>query len=105
MWMILFLFLPFVAIGYLAWHIWVMLPLSAWLKSLVIATGVMSFLMLFLNFRRAFDALPLWTARWAYEVGISSLFVLLYLVIIFLVLDLGRLVRVVPKSLYRTYPG
>ena len=99
MWMILFLFLPFVAIGYLAWHIWVMLPLSAWLKSLVIATGVMSFLMLFLNFRRAFDALPLWTARWAYEVGISSLFVLLYLVIIFLVLDLGRLVRVVPKSL------
>ena len=99
MWMILFLFLPFVAIGYLAWHIWVMLPLSAWLKSLVIATGVMSFLMLFLNFRRAFDALPLWTARWAYEVGTSSLFVLLYLVIIFLVLDLGRLVRVVPKSL------
>ena len=98
MWMILFLFLPFVAIGYLAWHIWVMLPLSAWLKSLVIATGVMSFLVLFLNFRRAFDTMPLWTARWAYEVGTSSLFVLLYLVIIFLVLDLGRLVRVVPKS-------
>jgi hypothetical protein len=98
MWMILFLFLPFVAIGYLAWHIWVMLPLSAWLKSLVIATGVMSFLVLFLNFRRAFDTMPLWTARWAYEVGTSSLFVLLYLVIIFLVLDLGRLGRVVPKS-------
>ena len=98
MWMILFLLLPFLAIGYLAWHIWVMLPVQAWLKSLIIAIGVLSFVMLFLNFRRAFDSLPLWTARWAYEIGTSSLFVLLYLVMIFLVLDLGRLVRLVPKS-------
>lgn len=98
MWMILFLLLPFLAIGYLAWHIWVMLPVQAWLKSLIIAIGVLSFVMLFLNFRRAFDSLPLWTARWAYEIGTSSLMVLLYLVMIFLVLDLGRLVRLVPKS-------
>ena len=98
MWMILFLLLPFLAIGYLAWHIWVMLPLQAWLKAVVIAVGVLSFLMLLLNFRRAFDSMPLFTARWAYEIGTSSLFVLLYLVMIFLVLDLGRLVRLVPKS-------
>ena len=98
MWMILFLLLPFLAIGYLTWHIWVMLPVQAGLKGLVIAIGVLSFVMLFLNFRRAFDSLPLWTARWAYEIGTSSLFVLLYLVMIFLVLDLGRLVRLVPKS-------
>ena len=99
MWMLLFLLLPVVAIGYLAWHVWVMLPVSAWVKSAVIAVGIMSFLMLFLNFRRAFDGMPLWMARWAYEIGTSSLFVLLYLVILFLVLDLGRLVHLVPKSL------
>ncbi len=98
MWMILFLLLPFLAIGYLAWHIWVMLPVHAWLKGLVIAVGVLSFVMLFLNFRRAFDSMPLSVARWAYEIGTSSLFVLLYLVMIFLVLDLGRLARLVPKS-------
>jgi len=98
MWMVLFLLLPFLAISYLAWHIWVMLPLQPWIKCLVIAIGVLSFVMLFLNFRHAFDSMPLWTARWAYEIGTSSLFVLLYLVMIFLVLDLGRLVRLVPKS-------
>ena len=35
----------------------------------------------------------------AYEVGTSTLFILMYIVIIFLVLDLGRLVHLVPKSL------
>ena len=98
MWMILFLILPFVAIGYIAWHVWVMLPLSAWVKSLIIAVGILSFVMLILNFRRMFDGMPLWVARGAYEIGTSSLFILLYLVMIFLVLDLGRLVHLVPKS-------
>ncbi len=99
MWMLLFLLLPLVAIGYLAWHIWVMLPVPSWFKSIVIAVGLASFLVLFLNFRRAFDVMPLWTARWAYDIGTSSLFVLLYLVMLFLVLDLGRLVHLVPKSI------
>ncbi|WP_028911642.1 metallophosphoesterase [Prevotella sp. MA2016] len=98
MWMMLFLLLPLAAIAYLSWHVWVMLPVSAWLKLLVVAVGVASFLVLFLNFRRAFDSMPLWSARWAYDIGTSSLFVLLYLVMIFLVLDLGRLVRLVPRS-------
>ena len=99
MWMLLFLLLPLVAIGYLAWHVWVMLPMPAWTKLAVIVAGVTSFLMLFLNFRRAFDGMPLWMASWGYEIGTSSLFVLLYLVMLFLVLDLGWLVRLVPKSL------
>jgi predicted MPP superfamily phosphohydrolase len=99
MWMLLFLLLPLVAIGYLAWHVWVMLPVSAWIKCAVIAVGVLSFLMLFLNFRGVFDDMPLFVARWAYEICTSSLFVLLYLVMLFLALDLGRLVHLVPKSL------
>ena len=59
MWMILFLLLPFVAIAYIAWHVWVLLPLSAWIKSLIIAVGVLSFVTLVLNFRRVFDGMPL----------------------------------------------
>ncbi|SHK64797.1 hypothetical protein SAMN05216463_10850 [Xylanibacter ruminicola] len=96
--MLLILLLPLVALTYIAWHIWVLLPLSALWKSLIIALGVLCFAMLFLNFRHAFDRMPLFVAQMAYEVGTSSLFVLLYLVMIFLLLDLGRLVHLVSKS-------
>ena len=96
--MFLILLLPLVALTYIAWHVWVLLPLSALWKSLVIALGVLSFAMLFLNFRRAFDGIPLSVAQMAYEVGTSSIFVLLYLVMIFLLLDLGRLIHLVPKT-------
>lgn len=96
--MLIILVLPIVAIAYIAWHVWVMLPLSALWKSVIIAVGVLSFAMLFLNFRRAFDGMPLSVAQMSYEVGTSSIIVLLYLVMIFLLLDLGRLVHLVPKS-------
>ncbi len=105
MWMLMFTFLPLVAILYISWHVWAMLPLSAWWKSAVIFLGAASFLLLFLNFGRRFDAMPLPVAQVAYEVSTSSVLVMLYLVIIFLVLDLGRLVRLVPKSLlYNSWP-
>ena len=98
MWMILFMVLPFLAIAYIAWHVWVMLPVSALWKSLVIVVGVLSIAMLFLNFGRKFDSYPLPVAQAAYEIGTSSIFILLYLVMIFLVLDLGRMVHLVPKA-------
>ena len=98
MWMILFMVLPFLAIAYIAWHVWVMLPVSALWKSLVIVVGVLSIAMLFLNFGRKFDSYPLPVAQAAYEIGTSSIFILLYLVMIFLVLDLGRIVHLVPKA-------
>jgi predicted MPP superfamily phosphohydrolase len=98
MWMIFLMVLPFLAIAYIAWHIWAMLPLSALWKLLVIAVGVLGFVMLLLNFGRRFDGLPLPLAQATYEVGTSSIFILMYLVIIFLVLDLGRLVHLVPKA-------
>ena len=97
--MLIILVLPLMAIAYIAWHLWVMLPLSTLWKSVIIAVGVLSFAMLFLNFRRVFDSMPLSVAQMAYEVGTSSLIVLLYLVLTFLLLDLGRLVHVVPKNL------
>jgi len=99
MWMLLFTFLPLVAILYISWHIWVMLPLSAWWKLAIIILGAAPFMLLFMNFGRRFDTLSLPVAQTAYEISTSSVFVMLYVVVIFLVLDLGRLVRLVPKSL------
>ena len=94
----MFTLLPLVAIIYIAWHVWVMLPFSAIWKLLIILAGILYVGMLFMNFARKFDSYPLPVAQAAYEIGTSSLIVLLYLVMLFLVLDLGRLVHLVPKA-------
>ena len=98
MWMFVFWILPLLGILYIAWHVWTILPLAAAWKLLVIALGVMCFVLLFLNFGRRFEHLPLSVSQCLYEIGTSSIFVMLYLVIVFLVLDLGRLVHLVPKA-------
>lgn len=98
MWMIIFMVLPVVALVYVAWHVWMVLPFAALWKSLLIAAGVFCFAMLFMNFARKFDTCPLPMARAAYDIGTSSIFVLLYLVMLFLVLDLGRLFHLVPRA-------
>ena len=98
MWMVIFLILPLLAVAYLAWHVWVLLPLPGWWKTIVIALGVGAFSLLFFSVARKFDALPLGVASWCYDIGTSSLIVMLYMVMLFLVLDLGRLVRLVPRA-------
>ncbi len=98
MWMIIFLFLPILGIAYVGWHLWTLLPISALVRSLLIGALAGSFGLLFLNIGRVIDRMPLGLARWSYDIGSSSIFILLYLVIIFLVLDLGRLLRLVPKE-------
>ena len=98
MWMMTFTVLPLLGILYLAWHIWVLLPVANLWKCLVIGLGIGAFLLMFLNLARRFDGLPLSLAATCYEIGTSSLMVMLYMVLLFLVLDLGRLVHLVPRS-------
>ena len=98
MWMIIFLILPFMGIAYVAWHVWELVPLSPLWRVAIIATGIVSFLMIFLNLGRVIDRLPMTWARLVYDVGNSSIFVLLYLVIVFLLLDVARLVHLIPPS-------
>lgn len=99
MWMMLFLALPLIAISYISWHIWCLLPLSSIWKTLVIAVIVGAFLLTFANFSRSTDGMPMPVAIFCYEVANSSLIILLYLFMLFLLLDLGRLVRLVPRTL------
>ena len=98
MWFILFFILPLVGLAYVLWHVWCMLPLGTGGKSAVVAVCVAAFSTLFLNFSHAIDRFPLWLARTCYEVGNTSVFVLLYLVLLFLLMDLGRLLHIVPKT-------
>ena len=91
--------LPLVSLCYVAWHVWVLLPCSAAWRCLVSVIGIGSLLLLFFDVSGRLDALPLPLARALYNIGTSAPIVLLYLVLLFLVLDLGRLVRLVPKAL------
>ena len=96
--MVIFLLLPLLGLAYAGWHVYVLLPVSAVWRWLVIGFGVASFLLLFLNLNHTIDRMPMWLARWCYDIGNSSVFVLLYLVLTFLTLDLGRLLRIVPRD-------
>ena len=99
MWMLLFMGLPLLALAYIGWDIWCLLPLSAVCKTVVIIVMIGCFLLTFANFSRSTDGMPMPAAIFCYEVANSSLIILLYLFILFLVLDLGRLVRLLPRTL------
>ena len=99
MWMMLFLLLPLLALAYIGWHVWCLLPLHWLWKTLVITLMVASFLLLFAGVLRSTDRMPMPLAIGIYEVGTSSIFILLYLFMLFLVLDLGRLTHLLPRTL------
>lgn len=98
MWMLVLLMLPLLGLVYVGWHLWVLLPfVGAW-KALAITVGIACFFTLFLDLNGTLDKLPLPLSRVLYEIGTSSILVLLYLAMAFLVLDLGRFVHLVPRS-------
>lgn len=99
--MILLLILPAAGITYVSWHVWTLLPLPNGWKWLVIALGVLSFLSLFLVFGGALEEMPVPVSRTLYRVGTSAIFILMYLVMLFALLDLGRAVHLVPAEWMR----
>ena len=98
MWMMIFLLLPLLGIAYIAWHVWCLLP-CAWLwKLLAIALLAGSFLTMIFGMRGLYDSMPLPVGTALYEIGTSSIFVMMYLVILFLVLDIARLCLIIPRT-------
>ena len=98
MWMIIFFVLPIVGLSYVLWHIWQMLPWSNPWRWTAVGIALACFLTMFLGFSGAIERMPLDVASVVYEIGNSAIFVLLYLVMTFLVLDLGRAVHLIPKA-------
>ena len=58
MMMLLFL-LPLLALAYVCWHVWLLLPLSWGWKILVVLLMVGAFMLLFASIFRATDRLPM----------------------------------------------
>lgn len=98
MWMIIFFMLPIVGLTYVLWHIWQMLPWSNPWRWTAVGIALASFLTMFLGFSGAIEKMPLDVASVFYEIGNSAIFILLYLAMIFLVLDLGRAIHLIPKA-------
>ena len=85
-------------ISYVGWHIWHVLPLSKGLRWSILGLLLVCFACMFLNFGGLPDRMPLWLGSTIYNIGFSAPIILLYLLMSFLVLDIGRLVRLVPKA-------
>ena len=72
MWILLFTVLPLLAITYISWHIWCLLPLSWIWKMLVIIMLAGSFLLMFAGIWRSTDQMPMPLAVTVYEIGTGS---------------------------------
>ena len=101
MMMLLFLLLPLLALAYVCWHVWLLLPLSWGWRTVILLLMVGAFMLLFASIFRATDRLPMPLATAVYEVGTSSIIVLLYLFMLFVVLDIARLLHLLPAAWLR----
>lgn len=100
MFFIVFLLLVLCALGYVLWHVWCLLPLAKplkWLAVLLMAAIIVS---MFLFLGGKLDTMPLNMASMMYEVSTSSIIVLLYLVIIFFLMDVARCCHLLPYSFF-----
>lgn len=95
---ILFFLLPLVGVAYVLWHVWHLLPLTIPYKVTVVGAMLLSVALLFVSFLANIENWHISVATFVYEVGTSSLFILFYMVVLFLLLDLGRLVHLVSSS-------
>ncbi len=78
---------------------WYILPLNSLVKSIVVAAGVLIFAGAILSVVFTLDNLPLKLSATIYEITNSWMFILLYLFMIFLLMDILRVGNILPKEL------
>ena len=93
----------FVALGvmllmqsYVSWHVWRVLPFSTPVKITILLIMLAALACMVLQFRS--DGLPLNMATAMYEIGNSWLIIMFYLLMAFLLLDIGRMVHLIPAA-------
>ena len=84
---------------YVGWHIWAIAPLPVWGKWTLVGVAIVLFALEFVGFTPLMNRMPLWMSSCVYNVGNKSVIVLFYLLMAFVVLDLGHLIHIVPRSL------
>ncbi|MBR3960321.1 MAG: metallophosphoesterase [Bacteroidales bacterium] len=84
---------------YVGWHIWAIVPVALWAKWVLVGLGVLCFALEFVGFAPLMNRLPLDIASAIYNIGNKTLIILFYLMMTFLLLDLGRLLHIVPRTM------
>jgi len=92
LWALVFFLLPLLGCTYVGWHVWRILPLATVWKCVVVMLMAACFVLFIMNFVIGLDRVPLPLARVMYNVGNSSLIILLYLFMLFMALDVVALV-------------
>lgn len=95
----LFLALVIAALAYVMFRIWYILPFGTVGKVVAVSLAVVLVLAMFLSFVIGLDKMPITIAALLYEITTSWFFILLYLLMIFLLMDILRLTHVMPKEL------
>ena len=85
--------------AYVSWHVWRLLPFSTPVKVVVLLLMLAALCCMVFQFKS--DSLPLGMATVMYEIGNSWLVIMFYLLMAFLVLDIGRIVHLVPATWLR----
>ena len=84
---------------YVGWHIWAIVPVPLWTKWVLVGLGVLCFALEFVGFTPLMNRLPLDIASAIYNIGNKTLIIFFYLMMTFLLLDLGRLLHIVPRTM------
>ena len=82
--------------GFVSWHVWRVLPFSTPVRIIVVLLMLAALACMVLQFKS--DNVPLGMATAMYEIGNSWLVIMFYLLMTFLLLDIGRLIHVVPAD-------
>ena len=98
--LILFLVVVLCAHAYVFWHVYNFLPFPVWGKVTALVLMLLAFVLFILSVSPALDRLPMRLSVCLYEIGTSWIFVFLYLFLAFAVLDIGRLVHLVPSAFF-----
>ncbi|MBQ9659681.1 MAG: metallophosphoesterase [Bacteroidales bacterium] len=98
--MILIPILLLVSLVYTSWRFWLILPLSPLGKSVTVAFYLLCFALVFVHYGVG-NRLPMGLAAASYEIGTSWMIFFLYALLLFLALDLGRWLHLVPGALLR----
>lgn len=95
---LIFLVIPLLGCSFVGWHVWMILPFDNVCKAVILGLMILAFLCIFFNFFIGLDGLPTIVARIFYEIGYSSLFILLYLFMLFLLADVARWIGLLPRE-------
>jgi len=98
LWALAFSLLPLLGTAYVMWRVWCILPLVSPMKWAILAAVGGFLILFFVSFLVNLDKISFPIAATIYEVSTAWIFILLYLFMLFLLLDFAHLIHVVPRS-------